>query len=48
MKTVNSIPPQVLIADDQEDVIEALRLLLKSEGFKVQSVNSPPGLGRCA
>ena len=41
MKTVNSIPPQVLIADDQEDVIEALRLLLKSEGFKVQSVNSP-------
>jgi DNA-binding NtrC family response regulator len=41
MKTIGSNPPQVLIADDQEDVIEALRLLLKGEGFKVQSVNSP-------
>lgn len=41
MKTVNSNPPQVLIADDQEDVIEALRLLLKGEGFKVRSVNNP-------
>jgi DNA-binding NtrC family response regulator len=34
----------VLIADDQPDVIEALRLLLKSEGFETQSVNSPAGV----
>jgi DNA-binding NtrC family response regulator len=31
----------VLIADDQPDVIEALRLLLKNEGFDTQAVNSP-------
>jgi DNA-binding NtrC family response regulator len=31
----------VLIADDQPDVIEALRLLLKNEGFETQAVNSP-------
>ena len=31
----------VLIADDQQDVIEALRLLLKNEGFETQAVNSP-------
>ena len=34
----------VLIADDQPDVIEALRLLLKGEGFDTQSVNSPAGV----
>jgi DNA-binding NtrC family response regulator len=34
----------VLIADDQADVIEALRLLLKGEGFETQSVNSPAGV----
>jgi DNA-binding NtrC family response regulator len=34
----------VLIADDQPDVIEALRLLLKGEGFETQSVNSPAGV----
>jgi DNA-binding NtrC family response regulator len=31
----------VLIADDQPDVIEALRLLLKNEGLETQAVNSP-------
>jgi DNA-binding NtrC family response regulator len=31
----------VLIADDQPDVREALRLLLKSEGYRTQIVNSP-------
>ena len=31
----------VLIADDQPDVLEALRLLLKSEGMETQAVNSP-------
>src|SRR3954462_15885945 len=34
----------VLIADDQPDVLEALRLLLKNEGFETQSVNSPAGV----
>jgi DNA-binding NtrC family response regulator len=32
--------PSVLIADDQPDVLEALRLLLKGEGFDVQAVTS--------
>jgi DNA-binding NtrC family response regulator len=32
--------PSVLIADDQPDVLEALRLLLKGEGFEVDSVAS--------
>src|SRR5436190_5936901 len=31
----------VLIADDQPDVLEALRLLLKGEGLETQTVNSP-------
>ena len=33
--------PRILIADDQPDVIEALRLLLKSEGFELQAAASP-------
>ena len=33
--------PRVLIADDQQDVIEALRLLLKSEGFQIDTATSP-------
>ncbi len=32
---------KVLIADDQFDVVEALRLLLKSEGFQIESATSP-------
>src|SRR5688572_9485254 len=32
---------KVLIADDQPDVLEALRLLLKSEGYKLESAASP-------
>lgn len=35
---------RVLIADDQEDVLEALRILLKGEGFKIETVNSPAGV----
>jgi DNA-binding NtrC family response regulator len=31
----------ILIADDQADVLEALRLLLKGEGYKAETVNSP-------
>jgi len=33
--------PRVLIADDQPAVIEALRLLLKSEDFEIKAVASP-------
>jgi DNA-binding NtrC family response regulator len=33
--------PRILIADDQADVLEALRLLLKPEGFEVESATSP-------
>ena len=41
MKAADSSSPRVLIADDQQDVLEALRLLLKGEGFKTETVNSP-------
>ena len=33
--------PRILIADDQPDVIEALRLLLKPEGYDVEPATSP-------
>ncbi|MGC2091441.1 MAG: response regulator, partial [Candidatus Acidiferrales bacterium] len=35
---------RVLIADDQTDVLEALRLLLKGEGYELELVNSPAAL----
>jgi DNA-binding NtrC family response regulator len=37
---------RILIADDQQDVLEALRLLLKGEGCEVQSVTSPGAVVR--
>ena len=40
---VRSADPRVLIADDQTDVLEALRLLLKAEGFHLESASSPAG-----
>src|ERR1700732_3257819 len=36
--------PRILIADDQTDVLEALRLLLKGEGYQIESATSPAGL----
>ncbi len=33
--------PRILVADDQQDVLEALRLLLKSEGFVMETAGSP-------
>lgn len=33
--------PRILIADDQPDVLEALRLLLKAEGYQSESVTTP-------
>jgi DNA-binding NtrC family response regulator len=35
---------RVLIADDQPDVLEALRLLLKSEGYRIESASSPSAI----
>jgi DNA-binding NtrC family response regulator len=35
---------RILIADDQKDVLEALRLLLKGEGYQIEAVNSPAGI----
>jgi DNA-binding NtrC family response regulator len=34
-------PPRLLIADDQRDVLEALRLLLKADGYLIDVVESP-------
>lgn len=36
--------PALLIADDQPDVVEALRLLFKRDGYAVVSTNSPAGV----
>jgi FixJ family two-component response regulator len=41
MKASDSTPPRTLIADDQPDILEALRLLLKGEGFVTEVVTSP-------
>ena len=35
---------RVLIADDQRDVLEALRLLLKGEGLDSETASSPPAV----
>jgi DNA-binding NtrC family response regulator len=40
MKSDNN-QPHILVADDQADVLEALRLLLKGSGFDVDTVSSP-------
>jgi DNA-binding NtrC family response regulator len=36
--------PRILLADDQPDVLEALRLLLKAEGFQISTAMSPAGI----
>jgi len=36
--------PRILVADDQPDVLQALRLLLKGEGFQTETVSSPAGV----
>jgi DNA-binding NtrC family response regulator len=35
---------RVLVADDQPDVLEALRLLLKGEGYRIESAGSPAAI----
>jgi DNA-binding NtrC family response regulator len=41
MKLLDPPLPRILIADDQPDVLESLRLLLKAEGFETQTAASP-------
>lgn len=36
-----AVSPAVLIADDQPDVLESLRLLLKGEGYRITLASSP-------
>ncbi|HET9741127.1 MAG TPA: sigma-54 dependent transcriptional regulator [Terriglobales bacterium] len=36
-----ALAPRILVADDQGDVREALRLLLKGEGYRIDTVASP-------
>ena len=41
-------PHRILIADDQPDVLEALRLLLKSEGHAIETAKSPAAVLKAA
>ena len=36
-----AVQPRILIADDQADLLDALRLLLKNEGIEMETVTSP-------
>ncbi|MEX2467206.1 MAG: sigma-54 dependent transcriptional regulator [Gemmatimonadota bacterium] len=36
--------PRILVADDQQDVLEALHMLLKAEGFQTTAATSPAGV----
>ena len=38
------LAPRLLVADDQPDVLEALRLLLKAEGYQIETAASPAGI----
>ena len=39
--TTASTAPRILIADDQADILESLRLLLKTEGYAIDTADSP-------
>jgi DNA-binding NtrC family response regulator len=41
LKHESGTPPRVLAADDQEHILEALELLLRPQGYKVDKVRSP-------
>jgi DNA-binding NtrC family response regulator len=41
---MSRLAPRVLVADDQPDVLEAVRLLLKPEGFEIETADSPAGV----
>ena len=40
------LPLRILIADDQADVLEAVRLLLKPEGYVIDTASSPAQVAR--
>ena len=42
--TMSRLSPRVLVADDQPDVLVALKLLLKSEGYSTEAVESPEAI----
>jgi DNA-binding NtrC family response regulator len=44
MKMQDSSRHRILVADDQPDVLEALRLLLKAEGFQIETAASPSAI----
>jgi sigma-B regulation protein RsbU (phosphoserine phosphatase) len=41
MNSLCAAQPRILVADDQPDLIDALRLLLKREGIQIDAVGSP-------
>src|SRR5260370_37380347 len=43
MKSSETRTPCILVADGQPDVLEALRFLIKGEGYQAVPVNSPSG-----
>src|SRR5271163_1622908 len=43
-KQVQTMPTRILIADDQPDIVGALHLLLKANGYATESVSSPAEL----
>ena len=47
MRSIDSHTPCILIADDQPDVLEALRFLIKGEGYQSESANSPAAAIGC-
>jgi DNA-binding NtrC family response regulator len=47
MRSIDSRTPCILIADDQPDVLEALRFLIKGEGYQAECVNSPAAAIDC-
>jgi len=44
MTLERSAAPRLLVADDDRDVLAALRLLLRGEGFEVETATSPAGV----
>src|SRR5262245_36471377 len=42
--TETDSPSRILVADDDADVLHALRLLLKGEGYQVETATSPAGV----
>jgi DNA-binding NtrC family response regulator len=47
MRSIDSHTPCILIADDQPDVLEALRFLIKGEGYQSEAANSPAAAIAC-